>query len=126
MRLIQWILVPGVLAVILAYFSLFRSRLADRILILLIGTVAAMLIMMPEWAQDLAKLMGVGRGADLVSYVGLTGLSFLSMIFFTGLRQAEQRITDLTREISLLHPKTPVPGDASQGGGKGEADETPA
>lgn len=68
-----------------------------------------LLVIKPDWSSDLARALGVGRGADLILYVWTAvSLLLLANIHFR-LRAYHRMITVLTREIALReasHPAT--------------------
>ena len=65
------------------------------------------LVIRPDWSSAAARLLGVGRGADLVLYVW-TAISILVLanIHFR-LRTQQAMITLLTREIAILDASQP-------------------
>lgn len=60
------------------------------------------LVMKPDWSSEIAEMVGVGRGADLILYLW-TAISILVLanIHFR-MRALRAEITVLTREIALL------------------------
>lgn len=62
----------------------------------------------PNLTRDVAQVVGIRRGADLISY--LTTLSLLAVVFFMSirLRRFEAYITQLTRELALTRAPVPV------------------
>ncbi len=105
MKPIQLILVPLVVILVALYWKKFRSLLMDRLIVFAIGMAGACLIIMPELSSDLADLVGVGRGVDLVMYLALLGLGFVSLLIYSRLRQLEQRLTELARQEAIHHVK---------------------
>ena len=65
------------------------------------------LVMKPDWSSAVARLLGVGRGADLILYIW-TAISVLVLanIHFR-LRNQQAMITLLTREIAILEATEP-------------------
>ena len=55
----------------------------------------------PEGATRLARSVGVGRGADLVIYVALAGLSYVVFRLLVRQERTERRLTEIVREIAL-------------------------
>ena len=108
MRLIQLILVPLLALIIVGYLIRFRSRLLDRLIVLSIGAFGIILILMPDWANALAHLVGVGRGADLVMYLGLVGLAFLGLMLYSKLRMIEAQLVKLARTEAIANAVTPI------------------
>jgi len=107
MKTIQLILVPFIIFIVVIYFMRLRSRLFDRVLVLLIAAVSVVMIALPDSTQTIARWMGVGRGADLVTYIGLVGLSFFCMLLFSNLRETKQQLTAIAREVAIRSPKNP-------------------
>jgi len=107
MKIIQFILIPSFLILVVMYFHWLRSRLLDRIIVLLFGISAAVMIAIPDLTVEIAKFLGVGRGTDLVLYLGLTGLSFACVLLFAKLREVEGLLTDVVRSEALTHAHIP-------------------
>lgn len=102
---IQLLLITAI--VILAAFMMRRtgadSHLAIRRLLMGLFVVVAILsVLFPQWLSWLARLVGVGRGTDLVLY-GLI-VMFLAFVYSQYRRNvAQQRqLTRLARKIALI------------------------
>jgi hypothetical protein len=71
-------------------------------------------VMAPGLTQWFAGLLGVGRGADAVFYLGLVGLSYAFFRLYLRLRHVEQQLTQLVRQLALKEaerePKSNPPG----------------
>lgn len=59
-------------------------------------------VIRPDLADQAAHFVGVGRGADFVFYVGIIGVFFVLMHYYTKFVEMQQQITDLTRELAIL------------------------
>lgn len=59
------------------------------------------LVVSPQLASRIAQAIGVGRGTDLILYVGVMGGLFGSAYFFVRMRRLEGRLTQLAQEIAL-------------------------
>ncbi len=103
MKLIQLILILPLFLLVALYLKRFRSLLMDRLIILALGMSGITLVVKPEWSSQLAGLVGVGRGVDLIMYLAFVGLGFISLILYTKLRQLEQRMTELARQGAIQH-----------------------
>lgn len=56
----------------------------------------------PDTANDFAIYLGVGRGADLISYIWIS-LSFIAtLLIFVRLRAIHAQVTILARTIAIL------------------------
>lgn len=107
MSTIQLILIPMLGIVVAVYFGRFRSGSIDRIVVLLFGVIGTVMVAMPEWANTLAHLVGVGRGADLIIYFSLVGGAFLFLMLYSRVRLLESRLTILARAEAIEHAKIP-------------------
>jgi hypothetical protein len=101
MNLIQPLLVASLLMIGVIYLNRFRSRIIDRIIILLILATGIVFVCFPALTSRIANIVGVGRGADLLLYASLVSIGFLLTVFYAKIREMSQTITRLTREISL-------------------------
>lgn len=89
-----------------------RHQAVRRLLLIGFVVLAAMAILFPRLLTQVAQLLGVGRGADLLLY-GLT-VVFLGYVAasYRRMRQLEQQVTTLARELSLraaVHDSTELP-----------------
>ena len=107
MTLIQPILILLLAGGLIIYFGRLRSKLLDRMTVLVIAASGMVLVAVPEWANKLANLVGVGRGVDLLFYIIIFGLGFFSLVLFSKIRDLEGRITELTRSVALQNAKAP-------------------
>ena len=69
------------------------------------------LVIRPDWSSEAARVLGVGRGADLVLYVW-TAISILVLAnLHFRLRKHYAMITILAREIAILEARRALDGD---------------
>lgn len=108
MKIIQFILVPALFFLVIVYFRRFRTLLWDRLIVFFIGTLGIVLVLKPDWTSRLANDLGVGRGADLLSYVGFIGFGFLCLMLWAKIREMEARLTSLTRTLALKNFQEPA------------------
>lgn len=99
---IQILLVIASITILLFYFNRLRTRLWDRVLFTLLAVVAVVMVIQPEWANAVAHFLGVGRGADLVVYLGISGLAFLWLGLYSRQRELDVRLTELARRLAML------------------------
>lgn len=70
MNVFQWIMLPVLVVVVMAELARFvRDRRRSRLVRTVVWIAAAVLIADPASATSLARLVGIGRGTDLVFYV---------------------------------------------------------
>jgi hypothetical protein len=80
-----------------------QSRLGTTALWLSVWCAAGLAIIMPERTTELARVVGIDRGADLVSYCAiLAGMAGFFLVFLR-LRHIDRQITLLVRQIALTN-----------------------
>jgi hypothetical protein len=84
-----------------------RHQAIRRILMMLFIIAAASSVFFPQIWTTMARLVGIGRGADLLLY--LTVLFFLGLVMSTyrRFRQMDTQITDLARQLALSQQPAP-------------------
>ena len=105
-----------ILVVILVVARLFRSRGARAQAIRRIGLVvfaafAAVSILFPDVWSRLARLVGVGRGTDLVLYALVVAFLSFTVTTYLRFRDLESNYTRLARRIALTEAPRPAPRD---------------
>lgn len=100
--LIRILLLLGLAAIAWLVF-LRRNRLPFHIVtvFLLIGA-GGIAVVFPEIANDIAHFVGVGRGADLITYIAIVVAMFVLLHYYTKFVELQQQVTALTRELALL------------------------
>jgi small membrane protein len=107
MKPIQAILVLILLAIAGLYFNRLRKKSFDRLIILVFIFAGIMLVIAPDLTTAIAHILGVGRGADLIMYLGLLTLSFFCLLLYARIRELEASLTDLARWIALDQARGP-------------------
>jgi len=69
---------------------------------MLLWLLGAALVINPESANRIADILGVGRGADVVVYVGLIFVFFLLFKLYNRTITIERDITRIVRSLALL------------------------
>ncbi|HZQ54741.1 MAG TPA: DUF2304 domain-containing protein [Bryobacteraceae bacterium] len=101
MKSIQAVLIAlCLLAAILGSIA-FRSKLAYRLLAAFLFLSASLCVIFPGITSDLANALGVGRGADLLLYLGLLAGIHSFLLLYLKERRLDRRITELTRAIAI-------------------------
>ena len=79
-----------------------RTRAWKKLLLLLLAIFMVIAVLWPDITNKLAKLVGVGRGADLLLY--LLSISFIIYVLNSYLRQQEQvdQTFRLARKIAII------------------------
>jgi hypothetical protein len=108
MGIAQLILLAGIV-IFGVYATRLRSRLSDRLAYLVLALAGIVLVLRPEWSNQLAHRVGIGRGADLVFYLFIV----FSLFFFVSSAANRRRIErDLTLVVRALALQTPTVVDS--------------
>jgi len=116
MRLIQVVLVVGALSSLLAYLTYFRSALRDRLIALVLFGTAVGAIVIPEATTVVANALGVGRGADLLTYILATGSVFAAILLYTKIHNTDRTVTELVRSMAIMDAEAPPDSEAEEDG----------
>lgn len=101
MRLIQPVLILLFGVGTFLYFRFGRTRAFDRLIMVILALSGILMIIDPDLTTNLANLIGVGRGADLLVYFGFTMTFFVALFLYSKLRGLESRLTELVRAIAI-------------------------
>lgn len=71
---------------------------------LAIAAAGLFFVWMPEQANDLAYLLGVGRGADLILYCWILTSLIVALNLHLLIRANVRLTTELARHLALSHP----------------------
>ncbi|MFG2903614.1 DUF2304 domain-containing protein [Kitasatospora sp. NPDC048286] len=101
---IQLVLILG--SVSLAFMFIRRwdranTRAWKRIAFSVFVLVNIYAVLRPTDVTWLAHQLGVGRGTDLVLYVMVLGMGFLTLNTFLRFRSLEKKLTDLARTVAI-------------------------
>jgi small membrane protein len=88
-----------------------RHQAIRRIALVLFGAFAVTSVIFPSIWNSMARLVGVGRGADLLFYGTIMVLLGYMATSYVRFRELEHRFTALARRIAL--DEVPAPGSAS-------------
>ena len=101
MNLVQPFLIALIAFCAVFYRKRMQSQARDRMVVIALAGVGAVLVTSPDLSTFAAHLVGVGRGVDLVIYVSLVGIGFFLMLIFSKLRALEAQITAIARETAI-------------------------
>jgi hypothetical protein len=105
MKPIQPILILFLLVIAIVYFLRLRNKTYDRLIVLFIILGGILLVLMPDLSAEIASIVGVGRGADLLLYLGLVGLLFICLLLYSKVRELEAALTDVVRGIAIAEAR---------------------
>ncbi len=109
MSLIQLFILVIVLAV---WWRLYRRLQARELTVVefvewfLLWVAVAVVAMVPDVTSYLARLVGVGRGVDLVTYLALLLVFYLVFKLFVKLEKIERQFTSLVQKLALREPES--------------------
>lgn len=99
--IIQWVLILGLgISLCYAFLQRKKSRLVSRI-ISLVALAGMYFVLFPSDATTLANFLGVGRGADLITYCWILISLAICLNLQFKILQLQSNITELTRELAL-------------------------
>ena len=101
-QLVLLVVVFGSLWLALRHRRRQEARAFRRLAFIGLGVATVVAIVFPDLLTAVAHLIGIGRGADLVSYLVAIGLLFFSLSTYLKFGEMDRRITLLTRHIALL------------------------
>mgnify|MGYP001612476325 FL=1 len=99
-----------VLIIVFALFAITRTILQFKrgavtrtwlLFWILFWLVAGIVAALPQTADAVARIVGVGRGADVVIYASLIAIFYLIFRLYVKIEQVESEITRLVRKLSL-------------------------
>ncbi|MBS1121806.1 MAG: hypothetical protein H6Q90_4034 [Deltaproteobacteria bacterium] len=110
--IIRILLLSGLAAIGWLVF-LRRNRLPVHIFTVFVMLGAgAVAVVFPESTNDIAHFVGVGRGADLITYVFGVVVLFVLLHYYTKFVELQRQLTDVVRELAILRSeleRTPPP-----------------
>ncbi|MGH7819590.1 MAG: DUF2304 domain-containing protein [Candidatus Binatia bacterium] len=84
-----------------------RMSVGAGIVWILLWTAAGLAIRRPELTMEVAHLLGIGRGADLVFYCATLVMLVGFFRVYLKLRRVEADLTKLVRRVALIDPAPP-------------------
>lgn len=96
-----------VLFVVLATFWIWRwrdtahGRAWKRILLLGFAGVVVIAILFPDAATEVANLIGIGRGTDLIAYLTAFSVMLMAVLVYMKFQRLDDRLARLTRSAAL-------------------------
>ncbi|NLA65878.1 MAG: DUF2304 domain-containing protein [Leucobacter sp.] len=108
MIIFQLLLIIGVvIAALLAIRFLpgDHSLAIKRLLALLFAVAAVLSIIFPTALTALARIFGIGRGADLLLYVSIVAMLLFAVATVRAKARSDARVTDLARAMALMEAR---------------------
>jgi small membrane protein len=84
-----------------------RNRLPIHIMtVFLLLAAGGGAVLVPETTQRIAEFVGVGRGADLVTYIAIVVVMFVLLHYYTKFVELQRQVAKLTREVVIVRVET--------------------
>lgn len=99
------ILFIAILGFLVLYIFLLRTAHTDRIVYIAFALVGILLVLAPGLSTDIAHLLGIGRGVDLVIYIFILAGLFYSVTITSELKRMQRQMTALVRQNALDNPR---------------------
>ena len=103
MKLFSFILILGlaIILLFLRHYDKLVAKIFSRLFFFTFILLFLFVSIFPMSLNGIANQVGIGRPADLVMYCFCLGLIGLSVLVISKIRQIEEKIADLVREIAL-------------------------
>lgn len=101
MNIIQIILILSLIILFIFYFSLWRKGILDKLIISFLIISGIIFVIKPNWLTVTANFLGIGRGADLLIYIGILSFGFIIIILFAKIRKIERTQTKIIRNNAI-------------------------
>lgn len=102
--LIQFLLVLAVLIILVVFVRSSNAvyvQASKRVALVLFALVNVYAVMRPDDLSAIARLVGVGRGTDLVLYALVVAFMAGMFSFYQRFRVVDRRYTELARTVAL-------------------------
>jgi hypothetical protein len=98
---IKIILLIPLLLLIVVYLPKLGNRTFYRLFLIGISMVGILFVLFPSVTDKLAHFVGVGRGADLVTYLFITFFFLAGIALYSKIRKLEADQTEIVRKIAV-------------------------
>lgn len=96
--------------VVIARYRQRRIGTRSLLLWLLLWSVAAFVILFPDTTVEVAQLLGIGRGTDLVLYLSVIFIFYLLFRVIVRFERIDREITLIVRTLALRPPAGTLEG----------------
>ena len=103
----KFLLLILVAAFLVYLFSVPREKIHAKLFVLFLVGMLFIFILNPKWADFLAAKAGIGRGSDMLLYLAVLLLLFISFQFYLRIKQMESVLTGIVRHIAVSNPSNP-------------------
>lgn len=103
--IIQILLITVLLLIIISFTrsrKTSRTKAYKKILLVVFVITAIFFVLMPGLTTDFARLLGIGRGADLLLYGLTVAVIFIILNNYVKDREEEKRLVLLSRKVAII------------------------
>jgi len=96
--------------------GVFRGQMRKRIAVFwtLVWGGSAGVLIWPDSTVRVARLLGIGRGADLLLYCSVLAMLVGFFYVYIRFRRMDRQLTLLVRELAIRNPSLPPPSGAER------------
>ncbi len=102
---IKILLALPLLALVLLFLTRLQNQTFYRLSLILVALAGLTLVLFPELSTQIAVAVGVGRGVDLVIYIGGVVFFIGMVVLYSKLRRIERTQTEIIRNMTLNQAK---------------------
>jgi small membrane protein len=109
--IIQYLLIIAVIVILVLFLrnhGTSKGRASNKIAFVLFVVFGVFAVLEPDYVTDLARLVGVGRGTDLVLYGLVVAFTFVVINTYLRFRDWEQRQARLARAVAISAAEAPA------------------
>lgn len=104
---IKVILLVPLVGLILFYITRLRNKTFYRLTLIGISALGVLFVLFPTIPNEIAHMVGVGRGTDLVTYIFIVVFFLAGVNLYSKIRKLEADQTELVRKIALEKARKP-------------------
>ena len=108
MTKIQLLLIGLIVAGTAIGWFAFGAKLLLRLAMFTLMLLGIYFVAMPDHTTAIARFLGVGRGTDLLLYVGIIAGGYAILLVYLRTRRLEQKLTEHVRAMALLNATPPA------------------
>lgn len=105
MDIIKIILLVPLILLIIFILTRLKSQLAFRLSLIFVLLSGVVFVLFPSVTNQLAELVGVGRGADLIIYLSIVFFFLFGIMVYSKIRKLQENHTELIRQIAIRDAK---------------------
>ena len=93
--------IASLLFILISYLRKFRQPALDKLFIGFLMAMGIFFVLYPEFTNQLAHFIGIGRGADLIFYLAILGFGYIILLLYSKIKNLEDQLTKIIRKQSL-------------------------